>query len=364
MKHVKIPQGARLLIVLLAVALSACSSSGQPENSAQSSNTTAPSVQSPATAATYKNFVFDHNGGDIQSFKDSSGWYYGYYPQKKSVYVLKSKDLVSWTYIGEVYNNAGDEYGGQSATGIWAPEVHLLNGKYYLYYASVMTGGAEPDTAGNKDIVVVESSDPVHFDKANRTVLLDNNYAFIDPHVFQDTDGRLYLYNKYRGERGTGSELQGRAMSDPKTVNGDGITLLSNKDIPQSIGIGQMEQPSVYVKNGTYELFFSFGDGALITPKEGYKVMYAKATSPLGPYELGANSPLMKTNPSTGVYAPGATSIVLDGQNNEWMVYRQKKDSGKVRDLVLCIDRVTFDASGNAAVTATRNKSLPAPVFP
>lgn len=313
-----------------------------------------------ARAATYQNFVLDQNGGDTYCL-NYNGWFYLYHPHNQRVYAYKSKNLVNWTYLGEVYNNIGHDHGGDAAEGLYAPEVHFINGKFYLYYVSVMSGGADPTGTGNKDVMVVEGSSPTSFTASTRTVLLDGDYAFLDPTLFKASNGNLYLYFKWRGASGTGSEIKGRRMSGPKTFADDGVVLIRSDQMPASLRSGQMEHPSVDEKNGNYVLFFSYGEGSSVGP-DGYKVCYAKATNPLGPYTLAAENPIMYTGQNAGVRAPGATSTVRDGDNKLWMVYRQKKDNAEERDLVTCIDRCVITDAGNVNITATRGTNQTAPV--
>jgi arabinan endo-1,5-alpha-L-arabinosidase len=316
---------------------------------------------SAANATTYTNYVLDHDGGDPFCLK-SNGWFYVYHPHGQRVFCYKSKNLVNWTYLGEVYNNLGDNYGGDTVQALWAPEVHEVNGKFYMYYVNVMSGGADPNGTGNKDIVVVEGTSPTSFDSATRKVLLDSDYAFLDPTLLQAPDGKLFLYFKWRGESGTGSEIKGRRMADPKNFwDTNGGTVLVQSEQLSNLGPGQTEHPSVDYKSGYYILYFSYGDGNG-TGDDAYKVCYARATSALGPYTLASENPIMYSGQTPGVRTPGATSTVRDGDNKLWMVYRQKKDGTTDRDLVLCIDRCVETDTGNVNITATRGTAQTAPV--
>lgn len=318
-------------------------------------------AQAPAAAAgTYSNPVLDQEGGDPYVLR-SKGWFYLYHPRKQRVHAYRSKDLVNWTSLGEVYNNIGHDYGGHKVEGLWAPEVHEVNGKYYMYYVNKMTGGADPEHTGNKDIVVVEGTSPTNFDPSTRKVLLDGDYAFLDPTFFKDTDGEMFLFFKWRGKSGTGSEIKGRRLAGPKKFSDNGGTVLLHSDQVSHLGLGQMEHPSVDKKNGHYILFFSYGDGNG-TGDDAYKVLYAKAKSPLGPYTIPKENPIMYSGQSPGVRTPGATSTVRDGDNKLWMVYRQKKNNKPERDLVVAIDRCVITDTGNVNITATRGTTETAPV--
>jgi beta-xylosidase len=122
-----------------------------------------------------------------------------------------------------------------------------------------------------------------------------------------------------------------------------------------------MEHPNVVEKNGHYILLWSYGEGNSVG-SDGYKVVYATASSPLGTYTVGSGNPLMYTGENPGVRAPGATSIVKDGNGINWVVYRQKKDNTTTRDLVICIDRAYLHMDGTVNINATRGTTETAPV--
>lgn len=272
-----------------------------------------------------------------------------------------SKDLVHWTPRGVVYSNVDDSYGGKQTIGLWAPEVLARGGKYYLYFAG-LTGNPKDDRVGDKDIVVVESADPLDFKGGTRTVLLDGDYAFIDPSPFVDpaTD-RLYLLYKHRGVFGTGSEIDIRPMSSPTAFDGPAQVLLESEKIPGSEQI--IEHPMMRRQGSTVFLLFSAGDGAGTT----YRISYATSASPTGTFTvrgtLFASDPDLTGDLSKKVISPGASSIVRDGAGDTWMVYRQKTTTEHTfADRGVCIDRVTLDGASNSiSGKATRGVLRPAP---
>ncbi|HZI11764.1 MAG TPA: family 43 glycosylhydrolase [Myxococcus sp.] len=303
---------------------------------------------------TFKNPVVQ-DSGDPFVLQDN-GWYYLYLPGGTEVTAYKSQNLLDWTLLGTVYSNAGQSYeGGKRITGLWAPEVHKINGKYYLIGVYV-TADSDPHELNNKDIVVIEGTSPTTFNASTRKVLLGadatNFDLYLDPTFFVDTDGRLYLYFKYRKD-GTvaGSELRVRPMSDPYTFAPGSVakTLLT---------AGNHEHPFMDKKNGNYILFYSTGIGETTS----YKIEYATSTSPTGPFTEASENPIMFTWQTAGVIGAGATSIVKDGENTRWMVYRQKVDTGENWNRIVCVNRVEITLSGNVNIVPTRNTYARKPV--
>ena len=317
----------------------------------------------------YKNVVLDESGDpDCARFGSK---YYLYLPDQVRkngepvggrVVGFSSTDLVHWTSLGEVFSNVGEAYGGEQTVGLWAPEVLQHSGKYYLYYVNVMTGGADSQV-GNKDVVVIESDTPADFHGGkNRTVLLNDDYAFIDPSPFEDpVTHKLYLVYKRRGTFGTGSELRVRPLSSPTAFSGAATVLLESQNVPDSLSI--VEHPMLWRAGSLYYLLFSKGQGDNVT----YKIAYATSKSVTGPYTqqkvLYASDTNLGNDLSKKVIAPGAASIVRDGAGATWMVYRQKKTADVTfADRGVCIDAIDIRPAEQAIVgDATKGVLRPAP---
>lgn len=293
----------------------------------------------------YENPVLEKSGDPFCA--RFGAWYYLYLPDQIAggkggrVLVFRSKNLVDWEPRGEAYDNVDEERGGQKSVGLWAPEVLALNGKYYLYYASVMNGAKDPDV-GDKDIVVVESDDPEHFKGGKRTVLLDDAYAFIDPSPFLDPkNGNMFLYFKHRGAQGGGSAIHVRPLKDPSTFDGPGKELFSSNDVPNAANI--VEHPMVFREDDTFFLLYSRGQGDNAT----YQIAYATSKGAQGPFTqqgvLFRSDDNPGVNTAKKVIAPGASSIVRDAAKETWIVYRQKTGvADTFGDRFVAIDPVTF----------------------
>ena len=272
-----------------------------------------------------------------------------------------SHDLVHWTSIGEVYDNVDVTRGGQRTTGLWAPAVLAHDGKYYLYYAELMSNPAD-DAVGDKDIVVVESNDPGDFKGGDRTVLLDGEYAFIDPSPFKDPGtSHLSLYFKRRGASGTGSEIRVRPMAGPTEFSGPGTLVVDSESVPDADNT--VEQPMAWRAGEVYYLLYSAGSGS----GAGYHISYLTSDRPTGPFTqrgvLFRSDADLTGDVSKKVISPGSSSIVRDGAGRPWMVYRQKTTTEDTfADRCVCIDPVEFHpAAESMSGTPTKGVRRPGP---
>ena len=312
----------------------------------------------------YTNPVLNASG-DPDALK-INGMYYVFLPRQirkdgnpvgGKVVAYTSKDLVHWRARGEVYNNQNIAYGGNRSRGLWAPEVLAHNGRFYLYAVNVMSGGRDASTVGNKDIVVISSTDPLNFNGQPQKVLLDDGYAFIDPSPFVDPkSGDMFLLYKRRGRLGTGSSIHIRPMSGPRGFSGPATRLVHSDEFSGSQNI--VEHPMLHYQGGVYFFLFSYGKGD-DAGAEGYRVRYATSRKPMGPYTqrgilLGRDT----VDGGKPIWAPGATSVVRDGDNRAWLVYRQKTTRDTTfANRAVCIERLLVRPNANPpsmAATPTR----------
>ena len=63
----------------------------------------------------------------------ASGYYYMVGPGGKSVLSYRSKDLINWEKPTKIFTIPEGFWGGKPINSIWAPELHLYKGKYYLF---------------------------------------------------------------------------------------------------------------------------------------------------------------------------------------------------------------------------------------
>src|SRR5437868_1660682 len=71
------------------------------------------------------------------------GDYYYIYSTGPGVLMRRSRDLIQWEFLGQVFPDSVPAWAKEEIPGsrsLWAPDIAHFNGKYYLYY-SVSTFG-------------------------------------------------------------------------------------------------------------------------------------------------------------------------------------------------------------------------------
>lgn len=180
--------------------------------------------QTPPPAPRYTNPLIAENAPDPTIIRAQDGYFYLYAtstylqgdPRPHTLPIFRSLDMVDWTHVGDVFDGAPEWI--STPVGAWAPDVHFMNGRYYLYY-STSQAKALPrygSPAGTYAIGVATAPTPTGpwtdagpsaggpfetgpivppkwgwcTDPANRGC-----YDWvIDSHVYQGKDGTRYLY--------------------------------------------------------------------------------------------------------------------------------------------------------------------------
>lgn len=244
--------------------------------------------------------------------------------------VWVSKDFCNWKNV--VMNWPTTEV-------VWAPDVvQQSNGKYRYFYC-------EPCV-----VHVGESDSPLGpwhniLGRDNAVMVPDrfvHNAITLDPQLFRDDDGQEYLYF---GTWGIYTDFGcGVAKLNPNWKEGDGQeTFFSDKKLILNTEIKDFfEAPFVFKKDGIY--YFTYSSGSC--HDDTYRVQYATATHPMGPYTY--KGCILKTNADGTVHGPGHHSILVDGKDY-YIVYHRHNNPHSLHGFhrQVCIDKLTFDAEGN-----------------
>jgi arabinan endo-1,5-alpha-L-arabinosidase len=257
--------------------------------------------------------------------------------------MLRSRDLVSWEYVGDAFDRPGPDADPtrlmpewvEPTAGLWAPEIEYFNGQYYLYYGATDVkdeiSGA-PGCPHDNAIGVATSSRPTGpWTDLGRPVVEPryngaprefgerecNFFWTYDPEVFINEANLKYIYyGSYYG----GIEV--RQLSD------DGFTAPANTAVQVAIP-NRYEAPEVVHHNGYYYLFVSATD-CCRGPLSGYSVFAGRSTSPLGPFvdregvsflrgRVGG-TPVISMNGNRWV-GPGHNTVFQDYEGQFWTAY-------------------------------------------
>lgn len=299
----------------------------------------------------YSNPVFTPILADPSVVKDASlGYFYAYgtedyWNTDKKVHlvaIIRSKDLVNWTYVGDAFTSKPS---WKSDGGIWAPDIAIVNGKYHLYYSYSTWGDTNPGIG-----LAISSHPGGPFTDAGKMFLSSEIGVpnSIDPFYYED-EGKKYLfwgsYNDSPIQGTYGIEL---AEDGKRTKEG------AQKF---KIAAGDFEGVNLFKKDGYYYFFGSKNnccDGAASI----YQVRVGRSKSLRGPYLDKAGNDLAVRGKGTLILqrsdkysGPGHNArLVTDKNGDDWILYHamdiKNAMIGSVNQRALMLDKVNWDADG------------------
>lgn len=210
---------------------------------------------------------------------------------------------------------------------IWAPELHYLDGKWYIYFAA---GDIDDIWAIRPYVLECADADPTEgtwIEKGKMQRADDDEFSFeefsLDATVFENNGKHYFVWAEKVGVGKKISNLYIAEMESPtklKTVQ----VLLTTPDYDwERIGYWVNEGPAVIKKNGKIFLTYSASetsahyamgmltanqDADLLDPKSWTKERY----------------PVLKTIPEKGIYGPGHNSFTVSEDGKDILVFHAR----------------------------------------
>ncbi|MBB3108832.1 GH43 family beta-xylosidase [Paenibacillus phyllosphaerae] len=250
--------------------------------------------------------------------KHSDGHYYFMSTQRDILTLTQSATLSG---IGEGRRKTiwAPEPGGRYSHNLWAPEIHYVQGKWYIYFTANDGGG---DDSRQVCVLENESADPMEGQWTWKGALA-TPVPGLDGTVLQ-LHGQLYfLYAGYGNFPDYGSAVYIMRMTDPWTVEGDHVLLTApTLDWEKQGGMAINEGPVTLRRNGRIFLVYS----ASTTWSEDYALgmlTMDEEADPMSPSSWTKElEPVFRKSVENGVYATGHNSFTVSPDGTEdWIVF-------------------------------------------
>jgi alpha-N-arabinofuranosidase len=228
-----------------------------------------------------------------------------YFP---GVPVYHSKDLIHWEHIGYCLTRKSQLPldGCRSSGGIYAPTIRYYKGKFYMVTTNVTAGG---NFYVYTDNPAGEWSEPVWVKQGG-----------IDPTLFFDEDGKIYLTSNEYAEGKVGI-----ALSEIDIETGQLLTPV--RHIWGGTGGRYPEAPHIYKMNGWYYLMIAEGG-----TEYGHMETIARSRSIWGPYEPDPGNPILTHRGVIGqnsqIQGTGHADLIEAHDGSWWMVFLAFRKTG------------------------------------
>lgn len=277
------------------------------------------------------NEVWIAQRADPYVYKHEDGSYYftASLPEYNGIVLRKAESLEALCDAEEVMIWKKHDLGPMSYH-VWAPELHYINQKWYIYFAS-----GEVENIWNIRPYVLECigqnpvKDPWH-EKGIMQCADDDEFSFrsfsLDGTVFKNKGTYYYVWAEKVGVGKQISNLYIAEMETPTKLKSVQVLLTTPDYEWERKGYWVNEGPSVLKKNGKIFLTYSASDTGvnycmgmltidedsdLLNPREWKKERY----------------PVLQSNLEKGIYGPGHNSFTVDLQGNDILVYHARTEA-------------------------------------
>jgi GH43 family beta-xylosidase len=226
---------------------------------------------------------------------------------------------------------------------LWAPELHYLDGKWYIYVA------ADDGKNEHHRMYVLEgmSQDP-QGKYALKGQITDptNKWAIDGTILVMDSGAKYFIWSGWEGDVNVQQNLYIAPMSNPWTISGKHV-LISKPELPwELIGTPLInEGPEILKHNG--KVFIIYSASGSWTDDYCLGQLTLIGNDPLQPSSW-QKKPTPVFSKTTAVFGPGHASFVKSPDGKEdWIVYHAAKYKGARWNRNVRIQRFSWDAEGH-----------------
>lgn len=206
---------------------------------------------------------------------------------------------------------------GPNSRAIWAPELHQISGKWFIYYTAA---DAAHDDNLHRGIFVLENDgpDPTRGSWIDRG-RVNTRYSAIDPTMFFY---RHKAYFAYSVQLGSESRIAIAPLHNPWTLAAP-ETIISKPDMNWERQIYPINEAPEFLLGPKGDLFLTYSASACTSDDYAIGMLSARAGSdPLNPRSWTKSpDPVISKAPSVAVFAPGHNGFFTSPDGKHWIVF-------------------------------------------
>lgn len=286
-----------------------------------------------ASAQTFTNPLLPSGADPWSIYKD--GFYYYMHTVQNKLVLWKTKNLSELKTAAQktIFT---PPTGTMYAKELWAPEIHFLNNKWYVYFA------ADNGNNNTHRMYALENSaqDPLKGEWIFKGKVADQSDKWaIDGSVFYHQKQLYMIWSGWEGDVNGKQEIFIAKMKNPYTIKGKRYKIsspelawelhgtLNNPSNPPHVSVNEGPQILIngdktfliYSASGCWTDFYALGMLTLT----GKDLLLASSWTK-------SSQPVFKQSEKNGVYAPGHNSFFTspDGKEN-WILYHANDQPGQ-----------------------------------
>jgi GH43 family beta-xylosidase len=218
---------------------------------------------------------------------------------------------------------------GPNSKNIWAPELHYLQGKWYMYY----TAGASSDL-GTQRCCVLENpaAEPLNGSWTDKGKISDPNGDFfaIDGTVLEYKNKLYFIWSGQISKQDITQRIYIAEMVNPWTLKTAKVQICKPEYDWEKKGSAVNEGPEI-LQNAAGGVFMVYSGSSCNTDDYGLGMLALKAEGdPLNPADwTKSTTPVFSKSIENNVFGPGHNGFFKSKDNKEdWIIYHANAQSG------------------------------------
>ncbi len=279
----------------------------------------------PSTTKKFTNPII--NGSDPWIMK-KDGFYYYSHTLGNRVALWKTTAVSKLGLITStlVYKAAP---GKPNAENVWAPELHFLEGKWYIYY----TAGTGTDDSQRTWVLENSNVDPLSdtwIDKG-RIFSTDADFWAIDGTVLEHNGIKYFLWSGRPNPAVQNQNIYIAKMVNPWTLQGPAL-MLTKPELPWEIIGGPVNEAPQILKNSSGGIFLIYSASGCWTDDYALGMLSLKeGGNPLVSSDwIKKSFPVFLKNTGNNAFGPGHNAFFKSNDGIEdWIIYHANNNSGQ-----------------------------------
>ncbi|MCD4960592.1 glycoside hydrolase family 43 protein [Enterococcus casseliflavus] len=286
-----------------------------------------------ANAETIQNPIV-YERADPWVYLHSDGYYYftGSVPGYQSIELRRAKSLNELEDAERKTVWQAHESGPMSEL-IWAPEIHFIADKWYIYFAASDNEEIRNENHHHRMFVIENNaSDPFEGEWEEKGQVITQFESFsLDATVFEHQEKLYYVWAQQDPRIPGNSNLYLSEMENPWTLKGKQL-LLSIPEYPwEQIGFMVNEGPAVLKRNG--KIFITYS-GSATDENYAMGLLWIDENSDLlnGFSWHKSQEPVFQTSERNSQYGPGHNSFTKGADGEDILVYHARPEKNQAGD--------------------------------
>jgi GH43 family beta-xylosidase len=307
-----------------------------------------------------------------------AGAYYLVQSQRNEIWVYRSATLTGAASGRDGVRVWAAPDTGWNQTSVWAPELHRIDGRWYIYYAAGRPGPTSAPFIHQRSGVLQSLGDDPQGTYVDKGMLYtgDDVATGADPKWAIDVtthvlDGQRYAvwsgWERNTTIARTPQHLYIARMSNPWTVSSNRVKISSpveswERRTDPVDGLDLQEGPEFLARDGQLFIIYSTRESWLPAYRLGQLRLTSPTADPMSPTSYVKTGPVFAS--ANGVVGVGHNGFTLSPDGTEhWMLYHAKVDTTPGWNRVIRMQKFTWNADGspNFGVPVPSGQPLPVP---